>query len=37
MTDNEQVLLESQAARSYQLAKIEDRAEELLRKERSEA
>jgi hypothetical protein len=32
MTDNEQVLLESQAARSSQLAKIEDRAEDLLNK-----
>jgi hypothetical protein len=32
MTDNEQVLLESQAARSSQLAQIEDRAEELLSK-----
>jgi hypothetical protein len=32
MTNNEQVLLESQAARSYQLAQIEDRAEELLSK-----
>jgi hypothetical protein len=32
MTNNEQVLLESQAARSSQLAKIEDRAEELLSK-----
>jgi hypothetical protein len=32
MTDNEQVLLESQTARSSQLAKIEDRAEELLSK-----
>jgi hypothetical protein len=32
MTDNEQVLLESQAARSSQIAQIEDRAEELLSK-----
>jgi hypothetical protein len=32
MTNNEQVLLESQAARSSQLAQIEDRAEELLSK-----
>jgi hypothetical protein len=32
MTDNDQVLLESQAARSSQLAQIEDRAEELLSK-----
>jgi hypothetical protein len=32
MTDNEQVLLESQAARNVQLAQIEDRAEELLSK-----
>jgi hypothetical protein len=32
MTDNEQVLLESQAARNSQLAQIEDRAEELLSK-----
>jgi hypothetical protein len=32
MTDNEQVLLESPAARSSQLAQIEDRAEELLSK-----
>ncbi len=34
MTNNEQVLLESQAARTSQLAKIEDRAEELLNKAR---
>jgi hypothetical protein len=32
MTNNEQVLLESQAARSSQLAQINDRAEELLSK-----
>jgi hypothetical protein len=32
MTDNDQVLLESQAARSSQIAQIEDRAEELLSK-----
>jgi hypothetical protein len=32
MTDNDQVLLESQVARSSQLAQIEDRAEELLSK-----
>jgi hypothetical protein len=32
MTDNKQVLLESQAARNSQLAQIEDRAEELLSK-----
>jgi hypothetical protein len=32
MTNNEQVLLESQAARSSQLAQIDDRAEELLSK-----
>jgi hypothetical protein len=32
MTDNEQVLLESQTARSSQLAQLEDRAEELLSK-----
>jgi lipopolysaccharide export system protein LptC len=32
MTNNEQVLLESQVARSSQLAQIDDRAEELLSK-----
>jgi hypothetical protein len=32
MTDNEQVLLESQTARSSQLAQIDDQAEEMLSK-----
>jgi hypothetical protein len=35
MTDNDQVLLESQAARSSQLAQIEDKAEELLNKSKA--